>query len=184
MLEIKTERLLIRTLNLSDISDFLIYRSNPEVVKYQGFDVISEKEAEVFIKQNLNKEFGRPGEWKQFAIENIQMAKLIGDCAIKFNQEDTRIAQIGITISHLHQKNAYAKEALMGILSHLFDVMGIHRVEEIVDVQNIASINLLKSIGFRQEGHFMENIFFKGSWGSEFQFALLNREWQEMKAKN
>lgn len=182
--EIKTKRLLIRTLELADINDFLHYRSNPEIVKYQGFNVMSHGEAEHFIKTNKNKEFAKAGEWKQFAIENIELAKLIGDCAIKFNLEDTRIAQIGMTISHLHQKNAYAKEALRGILSYLFDDLGIHRVEEIVDARNTASINLLKSVGFRQEGYFIENIFFKGEWGSEYQFAMLNREWQTIKNLN
>lgn len=66
---------------------------------------------------------------------------------------------------------------MSGILAFLFDEKKIHRVVETVDAENIASINLLKSIGFRQEGHFIENIFFKGKWGSELQFAMLKREW-------
>jgi RimJ/RimL family protein N-acetyltransferase len=32
-------------------------------------------------------------------------------------------------------------------------------------------------VGFKQEGHFIENVFFKGKWASEFQFAYLKREW-------
>lgn len=31
--------------------------------------------------------------------------------------------------------------------------------------------------GARREAHFVENVFFKGSWGSEFSFAILGREW-------
>lgn len=53
----------------------------------------------------------------------------------------------------------------------------VHRIVEIVDAENSTSINLLKSTGFRQEGHFIENVFFKGKWGSEMQFAMLRREW-------
>jgi RimJ/RimL family protein N-acetyltransferase len=30
-------------------------------------------------------------------------------------------------------------------------------------------------------GHFIENIFFKGKWGSEFQYAMLKREWDNRK---
>ena len=30
---------------------------------------------------------------------------------------------------------------------------------------------------FRREAHFVENIFFKGAWGSEFSFAVLAHEW-------
>ena len=97
------------------------------------------------------------------------------------DQHDVRIAEVGITISHLEQKKGFAKEALLAILTFLFDLKEIHRVVEIVDSENIASINLLKTTGFRQEGHFIENIFFKGKWGSEFQFAMLKREWEDKK---
>lgn len=46
-------------------------------------------------------------------------------------------------------------------------------------IRHLASVNLLKSTGFKHEGHFIENIFFKGIWGSEFQYAILQREWNE-----
>lgn len=180
-LNIRTSRLNIRHLVLSDLSDFYVYRSNPEVTKYQGFDVMTMSQAQQFIEENSAKYFGKPGEWVQYGIENRESGQLIGDCAIKLDLHDTRIAEIGITISHLQQKRGFAKECLMGILSFLFDEKQIHRVVEIVDAENIASINLLKSTGFRQEGHFIENIFFKGKWGSEFQFAMLKREWDEKK---
>lgn len=179
--KITTNRIVIRNLELKDLPDFYVYRSNPEVTKYQGFDVMSMQQAENFIKKNLSKKFGKAGEWVQYAIENKATGKLIGDCAIKLQQNDTRIAEIGITISHLEQKKGYAKEALLGILVFLFDEKGIHRVVETVDTENTASINLLKSTGFRQEGHFVENIFFNEKWGSEFQYAMLKREWDGRK---
>ncbi|MCK6541157.1 GNAT family N-acetyltransferase [bacterium] len=178
---IETTRLKIRHLRLSDLPDFHVYRSNPEVVKYQSFDTMTMEQAEEFIKDNSARHFGKAGEWVQYGIENKETKKIIGDCAIKLDQSDIRIAEIGITISHLEQKKGFAKEALIGILSFLFDTQKIHRVVEISDAENRASVNLLKSIGFRQEGHFIENIFFKGKWGSEFQFAMLKREWDDRK---
>ncbi len=178
-LSIQTTRLKIRHLELSDLSDFHIYRSNPEVTKYQSFDVMTIEQAEKFIIDNSTKQFGKAGEWVQYGIENVETSQLIGDCAIKLDLYDTRIAEIGITISHFEQKKGFAKEVLHGILTFLFTTKEIHRVVEIVDAENIASINLLKSLGFKQEGHFIENIFFKGKWGSEFQFAMLKREWDD-----
>jgi RimJ/RimL family protein N-acetyltransferase len=178
-LNIQTTRLKIRHLELSDLSDFHIYRSNPEVTKYQSFDVMTIEQAEKFIIDNSTKQFGKAGEWVQYGIENVETSQLIGDCAIKLDLYDTRIAEIGITISNFEQKKGFAKEVLYGILTFLFTTKEIHRVVEIVDAENIASINLLKSLGFKQEGHFIENIFFKGKWGSEFQFAMLKREWND-----
>lgn len=176
-LQIRTDRLVIRHLELKDLIDFHLYRSNPEVTKYQGFDVMTIEEAKTFIKNNSTKYYGNAGEWVQYGIEITNMGKLIGDCAIKLDTYDLRIAEIGITISHLEQRKGYGKEVLAGILKFLFEIKKLHRVVEIVDAENIASINLLKNLGFRQEGHFIENIFFKGKWGSEFQYAMLQREW-------
>ncbi|MCE3076237.1 GNAT family N-acetyltransferase [Chryseobacterium gwangjuense] len=176
-LNIHTNRLLIRHLTINDLKDLFIYRSNPEVVKYQGFDVMNIDQLKSFIIDNSSKSFGKPGEWVQYGIEQIQTGKLIGDCAIKLDTYDKRIAEIGITISHLEQKNGIAKEALTGIVKFLFETKNLHRIVAIVDTENIASINLLQSISFKKEGHFIENIFFKGKWGSEYQYAMLQREW-------
>jgi RimJ/RimL family protein N-acetyltransferase len=173
-MNIITQRLIIRDLALIDLSDFHVYRSNPEVTKYQGFDVMTTEQAAAFIKANSEKQHGKAGEWVQYAIENKATGRLIGDCAIKL---DASIAETGITISHLEQRKGYAKEALTAILHFLFDIKQVHRIVETVDAENTASIHLLKSIGFRQEGHFIENIFFKGKWGSEFQYAMLKKEW-------
>jgi [ribosomal protein S5]-alanine N-acetyltransferase len=180
-IEIQTQRLIIRHLKPSDLSDFYPYRSNPEVTKYQGFDVMNESQAEAFINDNALKFYGTPGEWVQYAIENKDTKTLIGDCAIKLDAHDPRIAEVGITISHLHQQKGFAKEALSGILKFLFDEKNLHRVVEIVDVENTASIKLLESTGFKKEGHFVENIFFKGKWGSEYQYAMLQSEWAAIK---
>jgi RimJ/RimL family protein N-acetyltransferase len=178
---INTPRLQIRPLTLADLADFHFYRSNPEVTKYQGFNVMTKEQAEQFIVENSTLTFGTRGKWVQYGIEHVESKRLIGDCAIKLDQSDDRMAQIGITLSPPEQQKGYAKEALRGILDFLFETNHIHRVTAIVDAENIASIHLMKSVGFRQEGHFIENIFFKGKWGSEMQFALLRREWEEIK---
>ena len=179
-LDIQTSRLYIRRLTLSDLVNFHFYRSNPDVTKYQGFDVMTMEQAENFINENSKMNFGNAGKWVQFGIEHNHTQQLIGDCAIKFDPSDIRIAEVGITISPVEQKKGFAKEALLGILRFLFEIKEIHRVVETVDAENIASIRLLKSVGFRQEGYFLENIYFKGKWGSEMQFAMLKKEWNEI----
>jgi RimJ/RimL family protein N-acetyltransferase len=176
-LQLETPRLYIRPLVLDDLADFYDYRSKPEVAQYQGFDVFSWEEAKRFIEENSTKSYGTAGEWVQYAIESKLSGRLLGDCAIQLYPNDVRIAQVGLSIHPQEQQKGYAKEALSGILDFLFANLGIHRVVETVDVENTASIRLLESLGFRREGHFVENIFFKGKWGSEYQYALLKQEW-------
>jgi len=177
-MNINSQRLSIRNLQSSDLEDFLFYRSNPEVTKYQTFEPMDLDRAKSFIESQKDKVFGKPGEWVQYAIENKNTEKIIGDCAIKLDQHDSRIAEVGITISHAEQNKGYAKEAFRAILNFLFSIKDFHRVVEIVDTENEASVKLLESIGFKKEGHFVENIFFKGKWGSEFQYAMLKKDWE------
>jgi len=178
---IETKRLLIRNLEPNDLADFHHYRSDPEVTKYQGFDVFSIEQAADFIREHSGKIFGTPGEWVQYGIEKKETGRLIGDCAIKLDRQDTRLAEIGISISPREQQKGYARETLLAILDFLFSRDDFHRVTETVDAENTASIRLLKSVGFREEGHFIENIFFKGKWGSEYQYAMLKCEWLKLK---
>ena len=61
ILNIQTTQLNVRHLKLSDLTDFHIYRSNPEVTKYQGFDVMTIEQAEKDIT-NLQDEIVKTGQ--------------------------------------------------------------------------------------------------------------------------
>ena len=179
-----TRRLKIRNLKESDLDDFHLYRSNPEVTKYQGFDTYTREQAKSFIIEHQNKILIVPGEWVQYAIENKKSGQLVGDCAIYLHPADSRIAEIGISISHVHQRQGYAKETMLGVMNFLFSQKGIHRIEETVDVENLASIRMMESLSFRKEAHFIENTFLKGKWSSEYLFAMLRREWEKYHSSN
>ena len=174
---IETDRLWIRNLAERDLENFYDYRCLPEVALYQGYDTMDKNECAAFIKEQKNKNVGTPGEWVQYAIAAKKDNGLIGDCAIKFCSPDPRIAEIGMTISPKFQNKGFAKEAMIEIINWLFMEKEIHRIKEITDAENTAAIQLLISLGFRQEGHFVENIWFNNKWGSEYQFAMLRREW-------
>ena len=180
-LKINTPRLLIRNLELSDLDAFHRYRSKEEVMLYQGSNVMNKAQAKEFILDQKDKQFGKAGGWVQYALENKATGILIGDCAIKLQATDPRIAEIGMTISPTFQRKGYGKEALLAITAFLFDTKKLHRIIETVDAENTASIRLLQSTGFRKEGYFIENIFFNGKWGSEYQYAMLRREWEGRK---
>ncbi|MCW3170041.1 GNAT family N-acetyltransferase [Chryseobacterium sp. 09-1422] len=181
---LETDRLIIRNLNPKDVDDFYFYRSNPEVTRYQSFDVMTREQAEKFIESQKDRTFGKPGEWVQYAIEKKETEKLIGDCAIKLDHYDQRIAEIGITLSHTEQKKGFARETMNAVLQFLFSLEDFHRVVEIVDAENESSVKLLENCGFKKEGHFIENIFFKGKWGSEFQYAMLRKDWEALVAED
>ena len=86
--------------------------------------------------------------------------------------------ELGITLSHTAQGKGYAAEALGAVITYCFRTLRTHRITAVTDAENTRAKALFLRLGFRQEARFIENIFFKGAWGSECLFALLQRESQ------
>jgi RimJ/RimL family protein N-acetyltransferase len=118
-----------------------------------------------------------PGSWFQLVICDSRSGEVVGDLALHFLGDDPRQAEIGINLAPARQGRGLAAEALRLALDYLFGVLGKHRVIAVTDAENGPAAGLLRRLGFRQEGHFIEHVWFKGAYGSEFLFAMLAREW-------
>ena len=59
----------------------------------------------------------------------------------------------------------------------MFSSLHKHRVIAITDCENARSVALLQRVGMRREGHFLQDVWFKGRWSDEYQYAVLRSEW-------
>jgi len=174
----KTPRLLLRPFQEADLESFAAYRSDPGVALYQSWSSpFTLDQARAFLKEMEIVQVGAPGMWYQLAVERQCQSGLIGDCAFQILADDERQAQIGFTFAPAYQKQGYATEAAKGLLDYMFGKLHLHRVAATCDVENEASVRLLERLGMRREAELIENIWFKGAWGSEYVYALLYKEW-------
>lgn len=178
MIYLTTQRLCLRPFQEIDLEAFAAYRSDPDVARYQSWETpFSLEQAAAFLEEMKFTQPATPGRWVQWAVERKSQPGIIGDCAFQVLKEDPAQAQIGVTFSQAHQHQGYASEAVSGLVSYLFGELHLHRVSAICDVENHTSARLLERVGMRREGHFIENVWFKGAWGSEYSYAMLAREW-------
>ncbi len=106
------------------------------------------------------------------------------DCALKINEHDELQAEIGYTLARAYQGKGIASEAVSRVLDYVFRTLGLHRVIAITDCENAASITLLERLGLCREGHFIQNVWFKGKWGDEYLYAILQEEWLSKHSAN
>lgn len=178
MVLLKTARLRLRPFQETDLETFAAYRSEPEVARYQSWDApYSLEQAETFYEELQREQPGAPGSWYQVAVERLDTTGIIGDCYFHVLAGDPRQGEIGFTFAPQHQRQGYATEAVRCLLGYLFGDLNLHRVTATCDAENLPSARLLERVGMRREGHFVENIWFKGAWGSEYLYAILDREW-------
>jgi ribosomal-protein-alanine N-acetyltransferase len=177
---LETKRLCIRQFQDSDLEPFLAYRNDPDVARYQGWDVPFPREKALeFVSEMKAKNSNIQGEWFQTAIEERSSGETVGDTAYFLKRDDPQ-AYIGCTIARPHWRKGFGIEVTRRLLDYLFGELGLHRVIAITDVENVPSFSMLDRLGFRREGHFVENLMFKGQWASEYHYAMLKREWETL----
>lgn len=180
---LNSQRLRLRRLQTGDAEALCAYRSLPEIARYQYWENFGLNEAVQLIETQLTAQPNVPGTWFQLAIVSTSTGCVIGDCGLHTRKEDPRQMEIGITVAPHQQGYGYADEAVECVLDYIFGTLDKHRVFASVDVLNRPAIALCRRLGLRQEAHFIENIWFKGGWGSEYLFAMLKREWQQRKSQ-
>jgi RimJ/RimL family protein N-acetyltransferase len=178
---LETERLFLRQFRDSDLEVFLEYRNDPEVAKYQGWDVPYPKKKAIKFVEHMKSAVPMQSQWLQVAVELKSTQRMIGDVAFFIKRDDERQALIGYSLARPFWGKGYAVEAVSCLLAYLFNDLNLHRVIAECDVENVPSWRLLEKLGFRREAHLIENIFFKGAYGSEYQYAVLGREWKPRK---
>jgi len=173
---IQTERLVLRDFNEKDLAGFYNYRTDKKLCRFQDFSLASQKELYDFYTDQLGVKIGAT-EWKQLAIASHD-GLLMGDCAIKRNEYESRIAEIGITLDWPYHGAGYAKEAISGLVSYAFDKLELHKIVAVVDIRNIASRRLFESLSFTLEGRFRKHYWDKidNEWFDELHFGLLSTD--------
>ena len=175
--QLRSARLILRRLLPADAAALCAYRSLPEVARYQYWDSFGPEDAARLIADQATAQFNRPGNWVQLALIQTATGCLIGDCGLHCRAENARQMEFGITLSPGCQGFHYADEAIECLLNFVFSSLDTHRVSATVDARNRPAIALCRRLGFRQEAHLAEDIWFKGGWSSEYIFAILKQEW-------
>jgi len=176
--ELLSPRLHLRRLRPDDAAAICAYRSLPDVARYQSWESFTPDDAARLIADQERTAPDTPGTWLQLALTTLADGETVGDCGIHFLAGDERQVELGITLSPEYQGRGLAAEAVASVLRYVFDSLGKHRVRAVTDAENHAAASLFRRLGFRQEAHFVENVWYKGAWGSEVVFALLQRDWR------
>jgi RimJ/RimL family protein N-acetyltransferase len=177
--ELRSARLRLRRLRPDDAAAIVAYRSRPDVARFQSWDGYCIADAERLIRDQASIVPDTPGTWLQLAIVSASSSEVAGDCGIHFLLESSCQVELGITLSPDYQGRGLATETVATILAYVFGTLEKRRVVAVTDAANASAARLFSRLGFRREAHFVDSIWFKGAWGSEYFFAMLRREWEE-----
>lgn len=76
-----------------------------------------------------------------------------------------------------HEGEGVMRAGLAKVLDLAFSVHGLHRVEANIQPTNTRSAALVRSLGFRLEGHSPKYLYIAGDWRDHDRYALIAEEW-------
>lgn len=174
---LQSDRLILRRIEDKDLVSFLAYLQDPLISKYQTWDSYTEERAWEVIDEQRALLPGIPGATFLFAVELKENASLAGHVVLTVQEKDHLQAEIGFTFGREYHGRGLATEAASCVLNYAFKTLKLHRVTAITDCENVSSVALVGRLGMRREGHYIQNIWFKGKWGDEYLYAILSDEW-------
>ena len=182
-LPIETERLVLRAHRADDLDDLLRFHSDPDVVRFTPWPVRDRAATEATLAAKIGMtELREPGQWLVLAIELRAIGTVIGEVLLKWAGE--RQGELGFALGRDHHGEGYAAEAATAMLRLGFDDLGFHRITAVCIEGNVASVGLLRKLGFRLEARHVDGALFKGAWATELVFAMLEDEWRQTLKRN
>lgn len=147
---LRSSRLVLRELYLSDKNDYYHLYSNTEAIRYYGrLPVNSLKEAELEIEL-WHTRFVK-SETIKWAVEIINGKKFVGNVGIKDFVNCYRRGTVSCIISPEAWGCGYAQEAMQSIMRYSFNILQLHRLQAFVDPKNERAMSLFHHLGFHCE---------------------------------
>lgn len=177
MMEIKSERLLLRNLKEDDLGFMYDMDCNRLVYLYEeeeepGKDYVYEKYNSRIIRMAQE-----PIKYLILLIEKLPEKTPVGQIHIQLNWEKTREWEIGYTLHPDYWGSGYATEAAKLLLRHTFVNLNAHKVMAFCNADNKKSAYVMERIGMKREGIAREARLLRNKWFDEYTYSILDREY-------
>jgi ribosomal-protein-alanine N-acetyltransferase len=119
----------------------------------------------------------RPRQYVIWAVEESKSRKVIGMINYHHRNLREKRVDVGWLILPHHQGKGHMTEAGRALLRHLFDDLGVHKVEALIERANKPSAALARRLGFRLEGGpIRDRWLVNGKWHSVMLYGLIAGE--------
>ncbi|WP_153548008.1 GNAT family N-acetyltransferase [Streptomyces sp. RB17] len=120
------------------------------------------------------------GDCFSLAVEALDTGEIVG--AVGSHQADPRAGRFecGITMGAGHRRKGYAAEAVVILLRFMFAERRYHKCEARIFGHNEASLALHRRLGFAEEGHLRDHVFFAGRHRDLVVMGILADEFAQL----
>lgn len=147
---IRTERLLLRQIVETDLSNIFKGLSDVDIIKYYGVNYKTEEETKAQMKFYKDLEINKTGIF--WAICSLDNHLFYGVGGLNDVNNTHKKAEIGCWLFKEFWGLGIMTEVMPIICNYGFENMDLHRIEGFVESENINCKNAMKKLDFKHEG--------------------------------
>lgn len=147
---LKTERLLLRQFAESDIDNVFKGLSHPDVIKFYGVSYTTLEQTIEQMKFFADLEKNGTGIW--WAVCSLDNKTFYGAGGLNNLSKEHKKAEIGFWLLPEHWRQGIMTETIPIICRYGFEQLGLHRIEGLVETENINCKKALEKLDFTHEG--------------------------------
>ncbi|MDF5726492.1 MAG: GNAT family protein [Rhizonema sp. PD38] len=172
--QLETKNLILRETKLIDAPDIFQVFADVMVTKYHDLETVTSLEQVKSLIERRAERFNNK-QGIRWGIARKEDNIIIGSCG--YSIKNRFQVEIGYELARAHWRKGIMTEALMAIINWGFHELNFHRIEAMVMLGNTASMKLLGSFGFVEEGLLRDYGFWKGQFHDLKVFSLLRRDY-------
>jgi ribosomal-protein-alanine N-acetyltransferase len=179
-MELRSTRLVLRDVVLSDVNNIHNLHSIPMVDQYNtmGLPKNTLQTAAILNDWISHQQMYLRAKYV-FCIET-PAHEFVGLLGLNMGKAHYRNAECWYKIHPDHWNKGYATEGVQRLLSFCFNELKLHRVTAGTATQNTASIAVLEKCGFTREAHHRKILPIRGEWFDNYEFAILEEDFVSM----
>lgn len=168
---LETERLRLREITEEDAEAIFSYFSQDIVTRFYGQEsFVSIEQAKSFVEL-FSKNFAEK-RGIRWGIERKGIKGIIGTIGLNAWMPKHKRAEIGYDLHPVYWRKGYTSEAAEKVLSYGMKELGLTRIGAIVFVENTASNQMIKKLGFQREGVLKNYIYQNGVPYDTYVYSL------------
>lgn len=180
----QTTRLTLREVSLANLTAIHELLSLPETDKFNTLGIPENMEETAQLVMGWQEETKAPQRNAYtFSVELNSSRQFIGLIALYLGKPQYKKGEVWFKTHANHWNKGYTTEALKQVLKFAFTELNLHRVEAGCAVANTASKRVLEKVGMIQEGLFRANLPIRGQWIDNFEFAILDTDYEKLLEK-
>ncbi|MGG4094275.1 GNAT family N-acetyltransferase [Paenibacillus lautus] len=173
---LQTSRLQLKTIDrdrAAEVVDFIVKNDDHwklwEPAREAEFYTI-DKQAEILAAESRSIADG-----SLFKVWLHQDDEIIGSIAISNIVRGVfQSAHVGYKLAQAHTGKGYMTEALGAVVAYCFDTLELHRLEANIMPRNKASLNVVRRLGFYEEGLAIKYLKINGVWEDHLHMVTRN----------